>query len=220
MFKLLCCIVSSTALFSAHLASYRGLQFGMNTADAAKSTGAVSANAKTVHQRPRLIQQMEWEPGRSSGYDSTNTDPVREAALYFVDGELYRIVVTYDRYKVEGMTIDDMIEGISAKYGVSSKPAVEIPFLSNYAETAKVLARWQNDESAYDLVRTGDQSSFALVLYSKRLDAQAQKAIGEADRLDAQEAPQREIEKQKSRAEAERILHDHARSLNKPNFRP
>jgi hypothetical protein len=220
MFKLLCCIVGSTALFSADLAQYRGLQFGMTAADAAKHAGAASADAQTIHKRPRLIQQMEWEPGRSLRYDPTNTDPVREGFLYFVDGELYRIVVTYDRYKLEGMTVEDVIEGISAQYGAASKPAAEIRFHSNYAETAKVLARWENNESAYDLVRTGDQSSFALVLYSKRLDALAQKSIVEADRLDTQEAPQREIEKQKSQAEAERILHDHARSLNKPNFRP
>ena len=44
--------------------------------------------------------------------------------------------------------------------------------------------------------------------------------IVEAVRLDVQEAPQREIKKQKDEAEAARILRERARSLNKPNFRP
>ena len=59
-----------------------------------------------------------------------------------------------------------------------------------------------------------------MVLYSKRLDALAQAAIVEAVRLDVQEAPQRELEKQKKREEEERLVLDKARSVNKPNFRP
>ncbi len=140
--------------------------------------------------------------------------------LCFFNGELFRIVVTYDRYKVEGMTAEDMIEAISATYGTATRPAAEIAFHSNYAEVATVLARWEDSEYSYNLVRTGDRSSFAMVLYSKRLDALAQAAIVEAVRLDAQEAPQRELEKQKKRAEEEHLVLEKARSVNKPNFRP
>jgi hypothetical protein len=214
------CILSAPTVYSGDLSHYRGLQFGMNTTDAAKEEGTPAAEAKLVHRRPALIQEMEWQPGQHLRSDPATTDPVKQGLLYFVNGELYRIVVTYDRYKIEGMTVDDMVEGISATYGVASKPTAEIVFHSNYAEVAKVLARWEDSEYIYDLVRTGDQSSFAMVLYSKRLDILAQKAIVEAVRLDAQEAPQREIEKQKDQAEAERIIRDRARSLNKPNFRP
>jgi hypothetical protein len=192
----------------------------MNTADAAKDAGRPAAEAKPVHQRPALIQEMEWQPGQYLRSDTANTDPVQQALLYFVNGELYRIVVTYDRFKIEGMTVDDMVEGISATYGRVSRPTAEIASHSNYAEVARVLARWEDSECAYDLVRTGDQYSFAMVLYSKRLDLLAQKAIAEAVRLDAQEAPQREIEKRKDQAEAERIISDRVRSINKPNFRP
>ena len=216
----LCCMLSTPALYSADLSHYRGLQFGMNTTEAEKVGGTPAAEAKLVHRRPALIQEMEWQPAQYLRNDPPATDPVQHGLLCFVNGELYRIIVTYDRYKVEGMTLDDMVEGISAVYGVASKPTAEIVFHSNFAEMAKVLARWEDSEYTYDLVRTGDQSSFAMVLYSKRLDRVAQKAIVEADRLDVQEAPQREIEKQKDQAEAERIIRDRARSLNKPNFRP
>ena len=217
---ILCCALNTTALYSKDFSHYRGLQFGMNAADAAKIAGTPAVETKLVHRRPALIQEIEWQPGQYLRADAASTDPVKQGLLCFVNGELYRIVVTYDRYRIEGMTIDDLVEGISATYGTASKPTAEIAFHSNYAEVAKVLARWEDSDYAYDLVRTGDQSSFAMVLYSKRLDVVAQKAIVEAIRLDVQEAPQREVEKQKDQAEAKRIIRDRARSLNKPNFRP
>jgi hypothetical protein len=216
---ILCGVLSTSALYSGDFSHYRGFQFGMNTADAAKDAGTPAAEVTLVHRRPALIQEMEWRPGQSLRSDPKNTDPVRQGLLCFVNGELYRIIVTYDPDKIEGMTADDIVEGISATYGLASRPNAEIAFHSDYAEVAKVLARWEDSEYSYDLVRTGDQSSFAMVLYSKRLDVMAQKAIVAAVRLDVQEAPQREMEKQKDQAEAERTIRDRARSVNKPNFR-
>ena len=60
-------------------------------------------------------------------------------------------------------------------------------------------------EYSYDLVRTGDRASFALILYSKQLEALAQASIVEAARLDAEEAPQRELDKQKKRDDDDRL---------------
>ena len=164
---------------------------------------------------------MDWQSRLPGPADPLKADPVREGLLCFFNGELFRIVVTYDRDRVEGMTAEDMIDGISATYGMATRPAAaEIPYHSNYAEVAQVIARWENSEYSYNLVRTGDRSSFAMVLYSKRLDALAQEAIVEAVRLDVQEAPRREVEKQRKRAEEERLVLEKARSANKPNFRP
>jgi len=129
-------------------------------------------------------------------------------------------VVTYDRYKVEGMMAEDMIAGISAIYGTATTPTVEIAYHSIYGETAAVVARWEDPEYSYNLVRTGDHSSFALILYSKRLNVLADAASLEAVRLDAQEAPQRELDKQKKLDDDEHLVLEKARSLNKPNFRP
>ncbi len=46
-------------------------------------------------------------------------------------------------------------------------------------------ARWEDNEYWYNLVESGDRSSFALILYSKRLQTLAEAAIVEAVRLDA-----------------------------------
>ena len=59
-----------------------------------------------------------------------------------------------------------------------------------------------------------------MILYSKRLEALALKSIVEAARLDADEAPQRELDKQKKRDDDDRLALDKARAVNQPNFRP
>jgi len=202
------------------LSNYRGFHFGMSLPAAAKVTGAQPAEAKTIHQRPALIQELEWFPHATAVSETLSADPVKDGLLYFYNGELSRIAVSYDRYRIEGMTADDLIAAVSATYGPSTKPAAEITYHSYYGETAPVLARWEDADYSYNLIRTGDRSSFALVLYSKRLDALAQAAAVESARLDAQEAPQRELEKQKKQASDDSVLLEKARSANKPNFRP
>jgi hypothetical protein len=217
---ILCGVWGTSLLAATDFSSYRGLRFGMNVSAAAKQAGTDPSVARLVHQRPALIQEMEWQPRVPVLAVPAKSDPVKEGLLSFVNGELFRIVVTYDRYKVEGMTAEDMIEGISAAYGTPTRPSAEIAYHSNYAEVAPVLARWEDPDYSYNLVRTGDRSSFAMVLYSKRLDATAQASMVEATRLEAQEAPQRELDKQKKRDGEERLALEKARSLNKPNFRP
>jgi hypothetical protein len=59
-----------------------------------------------------------------------------------------------------------------------------------------------------------------MVAFSKRLDALARAAVAEAIRLDEQEAPQREIERQKKQDDENRAAQEKARLANKPNFRP
>jgi hypothetical protein len=206
------------------LSSYRGLQFGMSLAAAVEHAGMQLTEARVVHQKPALIQDLDWRPRRlltsNTPAEIVTADPVKDGVLSFYNGELFRIVVNYDRYRVEAMTAEDMIQGISGTYGMATRPTLEIPYHSNYGEVASVLARWENPEYSYNLVRTGDRSSFSLVLYSKRLDTLAQAAIVQAVRLEAEAAPQREIERQKQRDEDDRLLLEKARSANKPNFQP
>jgi hypothetical protein len=209
------------ALGSARdFSSYRGMQFGMTLTAAAEVAGTHPNEVRTLHLRPALIQEMDWQPIPSSKSEAIDADPVRDALLCFYNGELFRMVITYDRYKVEGMTADDMIEGISATYGKAARPTAEVAMHSNYGEVAPVIARWEDSQYAYNLVRTGDRSSYALVLTSKRLDTAALAATTEAIRLETQEAPQREMDKQKKRDRDEHLVLEKARLVNKPNFRP
>ena len=58
-----------------------------------------------------------------------------------------------------------------------------------------------------------------MIAFSKRLDALARAATAEAIRLDAQEAPQREIQRQHREDEKNRESLEKARQVNKSNFR-
>jgi hypothetical protein len=192
----------------------------MDVATAAKHVPmkASAAAATVVHHRPAVIQELVWHPNSFGA--SGKADSIKYGRLSFYNNELYRIVVTYDRDRVEGMTAGDMIAAISTTYGKATTPKVEIAYESNYAEVAQVLARWENSEYSYNLVRSGYGDSFGLVMYSKRLDALAAIAIKEAARLDAKEAPQRAVEAARKQKQQEASALDKARSANGPNFQP
>ena len=212
-----CAVLSVALLCAEDLSSYREFQFGMDLPAVAKQAGTKPSEVTVVQLRPAMIEELAWQPQRLRG-PSGETDPVAEVIFGFYDGELFRIVVNYDRYKTEGLTAEDMVEAISAKYGTAARPAAEITL--HYNEREKVIARWEDSQYSFNLVRSSYGLTFAMVVFSKRLDALAQAAIVEAIRLDKQEAPQREIERQKKQDEEIRAGHEKARLVNKPGFRP
>jgi hypothetical protein len=213
-------VLSAPLLYGQDLSRYREFQFGMNLDSLARQTNVKPSEAKMLHQRPAMIQELWWQ--HSFG-GSPDTDSVREVIFSFYNGELFRMVVNYDRYRTEGLTTEDMIEAISAQYGVATRPTAEtVSFSSSqiYNDSEKVLARWEDAQYSYNLFRFSYRPTFGMVLFSKRLDALARAAVADAIRLDAQEAPQREIEVQKKLREENRISQEKAKLVNKPIFRP
>jgi hypothetical protein len=208
----------TASLWGADLSSYRGFKFGSTVAAAAKSGELNPDDIKLIHQQPALVQEMVWQAHWRS--KEGKPDSVREGVLSFLNGQLYRIVVIYDRYQVEGMTADDMVEGISRTYGTAARPHVEIPYVSLSSKTAPVIARWEDASYSCDLIRTSDNVSYAMVLYSKSLDAAAQAAIVEGARLDALTAPQRAQDEAKKQLNDDRVALEKARMANRPNFKP
>jgi len=204
------------------LSVYRQFQFGMNLAEVAKRAEVKPSVARVIHQRPALIEELEWRPQRS--YDSSKeTDPVREVLFSFYNGELFRVLVTYDADKTRGLTHQDMVEAISTTYGTASTPDAQIILFSSssvYNNSEKVIARWEDAQYSVNLFRVSYNSAFGIAAFSKRLDALAGKAIIEAIRLDAKEAPEREIQRLKKEDDANRLAQDKARPGNKANFRP
>jgi hypothetical protein len=207
-------------LYAADFSSYRGFKFGMMLPAAAKAAGINPSEARLVHQRPAVIQELDWLPHSSLLVEPIQNDTVKDGLLSFYNGELFQIIVSYDRYKVEGMTPDDMVDAISLAYGAATRPKTQIAYHSNYAEVADVIGRWEDSEYSYNLVQTGNRASFAMIMSSKRLGALALAANLEAMRLDTLEAPQRALDLQKKlEADGQSEL-DKARATNKPNFRP
>jgi len=213
-------LLAASLACAADLSRYRDFQFGMNLPAVVKIVSMSPSEAKVIHQRPALIQDLDWPLGRYLRSSPADAGPVKDILFSFCNGELFRMVVNYDRYKTEGLTAEDMIDGISAKYGTATRPTAEILFPSILNERVKVIARWEDSEYSFDLVRSSYQPEFAMVLYSKRLDALAQTAITEALRLNEQEAPQREADRQKKQEGENRVKEEKARLANKASFRP
>jgi hypothetical protein len=210
--------VLSAATVAKDLSRYRDFQLGSNLATVARQVGASPSEAKVIHRRPVLIQELNWRP-QGLG-PSSQTESVQEVVFTFYDGELFQIAVNYDRYETEGMTADDLIEAISATYGAAENPKLPANAAEGqYGEKEEIVARWQDSRYSYDLIRSSYGPGFKLTGVLKRLEAQAQTAIHEAKRLDDQEAPQRAATQIADEKEAERAKLQKARLLNKPRFR-
>ena len=207
------------ATLAADFSQYRGFRFGANLSTVAEHAGANSSQAKVIHRRPALIQELEWRPQPLGS--SSQPEPVKEVIFSFYDGELFRIVADYDRYETEGLTADDFVDAISATYGPAAKltaPAKVAP--GSYGEQEEILAQWQDSQYRFDLIRSSYGPTFRLVGVMKRLEAPAQAAALEARRLDDQEAPQRDAARIASEEQAAKTKLEKARLVNKPKFRP
>jgi hypothetical protein len=201
-------------LSAGDLSKYRKFQLHSDLTTLAKQAGMTPSEAKVIHQRPAIIKELSWraEPG----------DSIKGIGFRFLNGELFSMVVEYDRDNTAGLTAQDMIEGISASYGSPVDTSVEITVPSMYGgdETVKVIARWEDASWSFNLVRFKYEPSFALVALSIRLYGEARTAIDEAVRLDRQEAPQRAIESRGRADEEKRLQDEKSRQENKPGFRP
>src|SRR5438094_5748024 len=119
------------ALFSSlgtaqDLSKYRDFQFGMRLESVARQIHMDASAAKTTHQRPALIQTLQWD--QPSYPDPAAKDrSLRSIRFDFYNGELFKIVVTYDPVETEGLTTEDMVEAISAIYGRGDRPERTIP---------------------------------------------------------------------------------------------
>jgi hypothetical protein len=214
--------LSSPSIVEPDLSRYRQFQFGMNLLALAKQADLKPSEARVIHQRPAVIQELEWRPLRSLS-SSPRADPVKDVLFTFYNGELFRMVVNYDRYRTEGLTDEDMIGAISAQYGTAIRPDAKVIIFSSsqvYNDTEKVIARWEDSQYSFNLFRSSYEPTFGMLVFSKRLDPLAQAAIAEAIRLDEQEAPQRETERQKKQDDEDQAAQAKARLANKAAFRP
>jgi hypothetical protein len=200
---LLILVLFSTPLLSGQsLSSYRKFSLGSSLAALSKQVGQDPVRADLIHQSPALIQELRYWPIETSPY-STRAESVSQIVFSFYNGELYRISVTYDQEATEGLTDDDMVQAISARYGTATRlyPEIALPSSDQYAPAEKVIAHWEDSGTSVNLIRTNSLNSFALAVYSKTVDAQAEAASIESAKLEKQAAPQKEIERQKGEAD-------------------
>jgi hypothetical protein len=201
--------LSASLLHAQDLCGYRGFQFGTNLVAVAKQTDMKPSEAKLLHQRPAIIQELWWYP--PLGSSSLSMELVREVVFSFYNGELFRMVINYDQDRTDGLTDEDMVDAISAKYGIAARPVATVVLFSSsqvYNDSQRVIARWEDAQYSFNLFRYFYQPAFGMVAFSKQLDTLAQAAVVEAFRLDKEEAPQREMERQKKEHAERSVLRD------------
>jgi hypothetical protein len=205
---------------------YRNFCLGSSLRSVAALGGVLPSDARTIHERPALMQDLEWRPAfLPEGATTTpQSDPVQKVVFSFYNDQLFRMVVDYDPLRTDGMTDGDVIAAIAAVYGPTSKPLPPeggIGFSRLEQEFGTSLARWAvTDDYSLFLCRSPYASGFRLVVTSDRLDPLARTAAAQAAALDAREAPQRELARQKQAAEDERAAQRRTRLANKAAFKP
>jgi hypothetical protein len=201
---------------------YRDFTLGSPLARILEQVQVTAADVTLVHQRPALIQDLRWRtPYFPVRANQPRTDPVQQIMFSFVDGQLFRITIEYDRNQTEGMTDADMIAALSERYGPSqplSRPST--PSTTEERTTGEWLtpvAEWADGDVGVALHRRAFTSGFQVVITSDRL---ARSASAESIRLDLSEAPARELARQKQSLEDAKMAKAKARVVSKAAFRP
>ena len=195
-------LLSILQVHAQDLSKYRNFSFGMTVTDISKQIDQTPANAAVVHERPALIQELTWLPPQPYG-SLRPAEPVDQILFSFYNGTLYRMLLTYEDSATKGLTDEDMIRVVSAKYGLATRPVaavVDFPMNPSYKATEKVIARWEDSQYSLNLFRSY-LDTFAIVMFTKQLDAQAGISIAESVKLEQQEAPQKEAARAKKTAE-------------------
>ena len=218
-------VCSTHGLEAQDLSQYRNFELGSDLASVSTAAGVAASEAKKIHQRPAVLQDLEYRPSHwVAGSNATSEDPVEQIAFSFYNDQLFRIVVDYGHDRTEGMTGADMIEAISAVYGprlpqtsrARGRAASRLE-----SESGSPVARWGDSQHAIVLYQTSSYgAAYRLVVTDVRRDDLARKAETQALRLDDQEAPQREVARQQKERDDGRAAAAKARAVNKGVFRP
>jgi len=210
-------LLASPILRAQDFSKYRGFSLGSSMAAMLKQTDRKPADVKVIHARPTLIQELTWWPPAVPGA-SYHADSVEQMLFSFCNGELYKISVNYDTASTQGLTTNDMVKSISEKYGPATvlETAPDSALTDRYSNSERAVASWEDSQYFFKLVRSAFTNHFGLIIFSKKVNAEADIAIADAVTLEKQEKPQRDADLKKKEAddlEAERLK-------NQKTFRP
>jgi hypothetical protein len=199
------------------LSKYRNFSLGSNLESILAQVSEKPADATVIHPAPALIQEVTWWPVKSY-QTAAPTDAVQMIVFSFYNGALYRILVTYENSATQGLSPEDMVRSISAKYGPATVPVANStpPANRDDSSNAKAIAVWQDPQYSVALSQFPLSSIFQLVMSSKQLNAQADAAAAQADKQALEDAPQIESARVKQEAADQETL----RQANLKAFRP
>src|SRR4051812_29243977 len=89
-------MVSAHALSAESPSRYRNFQLGSDLSSVAGLTGVAASEAKIIHLRPALMQELQWRRGYTTGDPTAAPDPVQQIVFSFYNNQLTKLVVDYD----------------------------------------------------------------------------------------------------------------------------
>jgi hypothetical protein len=221
--SLLCLAWWASSSQAQDLSRYREFRLGTTLSAVALQADVPTIGVRLIHSRPSLIQELGWQPRPAARPAS---EAVRNVRFTFCDSLLYQITVDYDRDRIEGLTAGDFVDALSVSYGVpilastrigSGPPPADDDLSQGVDRT--VVAQWEDPQYLVSLVHTSYPSAFGLVLLARLPEQLARVATAASTRLDALEAPQREVNRQQKQADEDRAKAEKARLVNKAAFR-
>ena len=217
MFCLAVFLLASSIISAQDFSKYRGFSLGTSLATVLKQTQQKPVDVKVIHARPTLIQDLNWWPPAVPGA-SYRADSVEQMLFSFCNGELYKISVTYDVSSTQGLTTDDMVKSISAKYGLATilEPETDSVLNARFSSGEKTVASWEDSQYFFKLVRSPFTNRFGLTIFSKLLNTEAEIIIADAVTLEKQEKPQRDADLKKKEVDDLET----ERQKNQKAFRP
>jgi len=221
--------VASAAVLAVQMVSaapsysrYRGVALGDTVTAAVASLNMTASDIATVHVRPSLIQQLTWRPNQFFTGRTIKPDAMAEMVLTFHLGRLARVVATYDRDRTEGLTNADLTDSFTATYGPSM--LVSRPIASRAgttaADAAEILGQWDDGETLVVLSRDVYPPRVKLTVSSIAGNRLLQDAMASSVRLDALEAPMRDMVRRTSDELTRRQRAEQSRVDNKAAFKP
>ena len=199
------------------LSKYRDFSLGVSLTTVSNQVNAKPTDASIIQKSPALIQELSWWPTQSY-QPSAPTQSVEGILFSFYNGQLYKIVVTYESAATRGLTSADMVRALSAVYGVATVPVAEKKptAMGALSDTEDAVASWENSQYSVTLSQSPLSDAFQLVMLSKEVNGQADAAIATAVRQYREDAPQRKAASVKKEADDLAAL----RQTNLKAFRP
>lgn len=205
---------------AAELTRYREFELGTSLAAVTAVTLTAERDLKTLHSRPALLQEVVWQPRYTTGAPVADRSSIDRMVFSFVDNQLFKMTVAYERGRTTGLTNADMIAALTELYGAPASPSVSSRGAADASDAAAVIAEWRQGDVQMALQRTRYNESFSLVITSLSLNAIADKAQATALVMDAREAPARDAALAKKRADELRQAEEQTRTTNKKVFHP
>jgi len=183
--------VSSTGLAASAPLRYRRFTIGSSVDVVRAAVGPLARQVEVRFDRPFTLHRLTWRPAFPAAARDQANDSTREIVFDFVGNQLYRMTVSYDERKTEGLTHADVLASLEDTFGPSSVRNGTGRGGVSVVGDAMILAQWRTGDDEGSLRHFDGSNSYQLRLSSMALESAARVAETRAIALEARQTPGR-----------------------------